>query len=673
MTLETTTPVAAKWLWDTYGKNFVDKVTNQFKELWESFQWEDAEAKYRARIKEIYGTTRLLGNPKPIIIEDIFTDIHILDAISAFQRYELSELMERPFGHGALNLSDESKPALRQVLMQNRAYILGKPGAGKSTFLKYIALQACLGKIQKTPIFVSLKEWADGELELQQFLVKQFDICGFPDAQTFIKHLLETGNALVLFDGLDEVNQEGAKRTRMIRTLTDFAKIYNKTQIFLTCRVAAVDYSFDHFTYFEIADFNQAQMRLFAKKWYQGNQIKLGRFLNEFEKPENIGLRELAQTPLLLVLICLAFDETLSFPARRVDLYREAFEALLKKWDASRDIRRDEIYRKLSPIRREQMLARLAADSFERGEYFIHREILVSQITNYLRQLPTVNLEDDIDGEAVLKAIESQHGILVERAYLIYSFSHLTFQEYLTARNIVENSADGTVERLIHTHSTDNRWREVFLITASLLDNADTFFEIFLDVLNKSITAKPGGRAFLEWFATQRTKLDKPKVSKGVWRSTLNRDLEKVRALDLSHILDYARDQNLTRDITLAMALALAHVRDIELFHYLLEDLSLAHAFDPDETITSDRALALALARIRTHAIIRFLGLDLDTLWNTESFQPVSRFIEDYPKVIEQCFQANVLLLDCLRVATVSDRADIETRSVIFSGRLSKI
>ena len=40
-------------------------------------------------------------------------------------------------------------------------------------------------------------------------------------------------------------------------------------------------------------------------------------------------------------MICLAYDETLNIPKRKVELYEEALDALLKKWDSSRKIKRD--------------------------------------------------------------------------------------------------------------------------------------------------------------------------------------------------------------------------------------------------------------------------------------------------------------------------------------------
>ena len=85
-----------------------------------------------------------------------------------------------------------------------------------------------------------------------------------------------------------------------------------------------------------------------------------------------------------------------------------------------------------------------------------------------------------MDSEIILNAIEVQHGLLAKRAHRIYTFSHLTFQEYFTARYIIDhhNTADKLLNELFR-HFYNSRWREVFLLTSSLLPSADHFFEIF--------------------------------------------------------------------------------------------------------------------------------------------------------------------------------------------------
>ncbi|MBN2394432.1 MAG: hypothetical protein JXR84_27105 [Anaerolineae bacterium] len=69
---------AVAWLWDKYGKTWVDKAAEDFKKKWAEVQWVEAAQKYRARMLELYGTLRVLGKPKPVSLEGVFTDVFIL-------------------------------------------------------------------------------------------------------------------------------------------------------------------------------------------------------------------------------------------------------------------------------------------------------------------------------------------------------------------------------------------------------------------------------------------------------------------------------------------------------------------------------------------------------------------------------------------------------------------
>jgi hypothetical protein len=482
--METSTIVSAgtQWLWSQYGNELVKKAWLFFRGQWGKFGWDKAEKAYRERLIELYSTTRLLGYQKPVNIEGIYTDVYILDELSSLRHYSPEELLAL---EGEIEVSSHDtrsfgkrKSALDVVRRINRLLIVGKPGSGKTTLLKYLTLQACKGKMIETPIFVSLKDWSDTDLSLHDFIVQQFEVCGFPDPRPFVIYLLKKGKTLVMLDGLDEVEQ--IKHSKAISAINDFSKRFPKSKIIVTCRIAAVDYIFSGFSYVEIADFSQEQIIAFCQKWYQ-DVNKFKRFMHEMQRKENKRLYELAKTPLLLALLCLVFDETMMLPKRRVDLYKEAFDALLKKWDASRGIRRDQIYQRLSPRRREQLLSILATENFVNGRYFIPKDMLVKKIEQYVEQLPPADIDKTwtLDAEGVLKAIEAQHGLLVERAYEVYSFSHLTFQEYLVARYIVENASFGTLNGLCD-YLDNSKWREVILMVASLLDNADMLFQYFI-------------------------------------------------------------------------------------------------------------------------------------------------------------------------------------------------
>ncbi|MBW4632244.1 MAG: hypothetical protein KME30_10175 [Iphinoe sp. HA4291-MV1] len=94
-----------------------------------------------------------------------------------------------------------------------------------------------------------------------------------------------------------------------------------------------------------------------------------------------------------------------------------------------------------------------------------------------------------------MKSIEAQHGLLVQRAKGIYSFSHLTFQEYFAAREIVANSA---WESLVK-HITEKRWREVFLLTAGMMRKADDLVLLMKQKVDGLLAEDEKLQEFLTW------------------------------------------------------------------------------------------------------------------------------------------------------------------------------
>lgn len=602
MAVEAAFVEATKLVWAQFGKKIVTASSGTLKEAWKRFNWSSAEEKYRARVFELLSTVRLLGYPDPIDIESIYTDVQVLNKLTAKKRYNFDDIKGKPFEYDIFNSDSQRMSALDIVSGQKRIYILGKPGAGKTTFMKHLAILACMGKIEATPIYIPLKEWSDSQKELIDFIAEKFDICGFPDAHKAIESILTSGKALVLLDGLDEVNHDESQQTKLLQSITNFTNKYQNSRFCITCRIAANDYSFDRFTYVEIADFNEEQQIKFINKWFSLEPEKLYAFMEKWKKTESKSIHDLGRTPLLLTLICLAFGETLQFSKRRVDLYSEAVEALLKKWDSSRKIIRGDIYKQLEVSRKKQLLSYIAFNTFEREEYLIRHEVISDEIKEFILRLPSMDKQIEVDPEVVLNAIESHHGLIVERARNIYSFSHLTVHEYFTALYILDNAANQSLDILVQRMIASSRWREVMLMCSSSLSNATQLLNKFAYKIWETVSKDK------EIVALLKANQAKERISSFEDSRNIHPTLDDScnsnayeHALDVAANLAILHDQNKTkalnrarhliRELGFVSKLTLSPSKERKLSHYLsltslfIECLHISSVDNRDEMI----------------------------------------------------------------------------------------
>ena len=319
-----------------------------------------------------------------------------------------------------------------------------------------------------------MKDWSDSTHDWKQgstllgYIVREFEICGLPKAHLFIEHLLETGRCLILLDGLDEITQ---KQNEAIGEIQLFTEKYDQCRFVISCRLAANNFVSERFKDAEVTDFDDEQIGQFIGNFF-GDDANTAYACWE-KLNAHPPIKELASVPLLLTLLCIAFDAAYDFPTNRADLYREAIEALLQKWDASRRIRRGRVYENMTRRRKEALLGRLAYATFTEGHYYLPQRVVERSIADYIQHLPEV---DDASllptSTAILHAIEAQHGLLIQRAKGVYSFSHLTVQEYFTARHIVEHRWAGLLEKLIDEHWQEEGWHEVIQLALGMTDDA---------------------------------------------------------------------------------------------------------------------------------------------------------------------------------------------------------
>ncbi len=557
-----------------------------------------AAQKYATEIWRQYNSIRVFGMTDNVPLDSLFVRVNVLEK-NQEQYRDSVDFLQQNFDHTARTIkfgtTRTTKTGIETINSQDKMIVLGKPGAGKSTYLKSLALESIKKESQikdrKIPIFITLKELADKGYSLMDFLTYQFGICSLEDAGLFIENMLKKGRCLLLLDGLDEIQEE--RKNDIIQEIIDFSEKYHQNQFVISCRVAAYNAWFEKFADVEMADFNDQQIEDFIMKWFH-KEVEVGKSCWGKLKDE-APLKEIATTPLLLTLLCIAYDENLDFHASRAELYEEAINALLKKWDSSRRIKRFEPYKKLSISRKRALFSQIAAHTFEEGKYFFKRKEIVRLIIAYIQNLLNIDSDELEDtGEHIFDAIIANHGIFIPRAKGIYSFAHLTFQEYFTARYISENSTKGSTSALIKNHIQDDKWWEVFLLTTSMLDKADQFLLEIHEHANGILQESPGINSYLE--AVKDLVLEK--------ESPFSRVVRQFSALYI--LITYAS--------THASDLAFTQARE------LARDLAFTHARTNDHTFILKGALAGALTsvhnRARTFDFTFDLPLDFDRAYN---------------------------------------------------------
>lgn len=529
---------------------------------------------------------------------------------------------------------------------------------------------------EQVPIFIVLREFAEAatrrsDFSLFHFIHQALVPSGITDPAQ-LETLLTEGRMLVLMDGMDEVLNQDIDA--IIREIRAFSDKYHRNRFVASCRTAAQKLVLHGFTDVEIAPFSEAQITTFAQKWFvalgktatpQG-QAMAAAFVEKLDSPENWQFRQLVVTPLFLHLACWVFQGEGQFPSKRTAFYKQGLDLLLGKWDETKGVKRDNAYRGFLLPQKMRLLSQLAAVTFEQGQYFFEQRTIEQYIEDYLQNLPGVLLEPEelqLESEAMLKAIEAQHGLLIERARGIFSFSYLAFQEYLTARKIVATHNLRALEQALEglvSHITDPHWHEVFLLTAAMLRSADSLVQLMKQEIDALVAQDPHLQDFLMW-ASKKSQTIPPEPKLATTRAFYLALAQTPHAAD-QFALASTLDQGIFLDAALENLLvefARDHSQDFAYVHACSEALNniLVMVLDAGFYKSIQQLKEQLPTSCQSQERLQTWWQDNYPAWVNQLKHSITeyrninhpwQFSPEQEQVLKRYYDANQLLVDCL-------------------------
>ena len=323
--------------------------------------------------------------------------------------------------------------------------LLGDPGLGKTTALRYLAhyFARHFDTFQTIPVYI--------ELKYSNSLSREINLSGNKPSEV-LKHF---GICLML-DGYNEVGK--GKLTKVDTQINGLLRKHDNLRVLISSR---------KITYPEFSDFNTCEIEPLDErriKAYLVKAIGKGRHEKVFEDIRGNGLLELASIPLFLRFMCELVERKEAIPDTKGKLLEKIIEI---KFMGRPEERLKEKYR----VRRGLIMDLLAGFCYERardaGGIAFKEKDLFSFIWKWIKENHHAYRTEDILHEI------KEHG-LVEDHLKELSFWHQQFFDYFAARHLKEvlEGIQDERERLkaFVSYFRYKRWDEILEIALGLMD-----------------------------------------------------------------------------------------------------------------------------------------------------------------------------------------------------------
>jgi hypothetical protein len=379
-----------------------------------------------------------------------------VDFLAYCQIAEAARLVPQAFGSSSsiVQLSFDEELLDR---FSGSLFITGPAGFGKTTFCRWHAIRDADRLVQRQaailPVYRALHPLSRGPLG-------SFEETFFPtdELKTLMQQQAAGQSAFerirLYLDGLDEVTSP--ERQQEIVRLAEQVKVqWPFVQVVVTARDHVTGGSLRWLPRIRLSELSDAKIRLLAERWLGADRVES--FFGRLHEGGNLA--ELMRVPLLATLILAVYSKTGSVPPNKTNLYALFVELLCGGWDFYKNVQRR--VSSFSVRDKEIVLARLAG-------MLQHEEKRDATDSDFRSALKNSISGMNSDWEQFLQDVV-EDGLLV-RVGTGLTFSHLSFQEFLAARDLRDHMGNRPKQALSWYFNGKDWWREVLAFYITLSD-----------------------------------------------------------------------------------------------------------------------------------------------------------------------------------------------------------